>query len=90
MQGGGRRQAANGQGYRERLVGGGPGMFGGFGRGGAPGGAAAAAGPAAPAPREEQVARLVAMGFPRERVVAALRDAGNNQETAINRLLAGN
>lgn len=46
--------------------------------------------PSAPVePSQDHVESLVAMGFDRERAVAALRNSNNNLELAANRLLSG-
>lgn len=46
--------------------------------------------PSAPVePSEDHVESLVAMGFDRDRAVAALRNSNNNLELAANRLLSG-
>lgn len=46
--------------------------------------------PAVQPPSPESIEQLTAMGFERDAVVRALRDADNNLEHAANRLLAGN
>ncbi|GAB9467266.1 hypothetical protein Gpo141_00004618 [Globisporangium polare] len=74
-----------GQGFRDQLLPGAGGMMG----GGGGGGALLPPHMAATPPSEDAIQQLMALGFDRERSIAALQTTSNNVEAAANRLLNG-
>ncbi|TYZ60231.1 hypothetical protein PybrP1_000573 [[Pythium] brassicae (nom. inval.)] len=85
-----RNNAANGpagQGFRDQLLPGAGGAMAGGGGGG--GGGMLPPQMAAAPPSEDVIQQLTALGFDRERSIAALQATGHNVEAAANRLLNG-